>query len=255
MATVVAARRRRTRARIVQATFIIVVLVVWYAASTQGMVNPLILPALPKVGAAFVEIVGKGTFLPDLQITLTELAFGYAIAVVLGSVVGFVVSRRRYMIRAFDPLIAGVAAVPLILFLPLYVMFFGIGVGSKIAIGATIAFFPVAMSTIAGFGNVEPLYLAAARTMGASNAQLFREVLVPAALPVILGGLRMGFILCFLSILGSETIVSYGGLGHKIVELGESMDTARMFGYIAFVVLIAVALNVTVTAIERRGQR
>jgi ABC-type nitrate/sulfonate/bicarbonate transport system permease component len=247
--------RRRLRARVVQTAFVAVTLVLWYVASTQGMVNPLILPALPKVGDAFVTIVAHGDFLPDLRVTLTELVCGYVIAVSLGSVVGFIVSRRRYTIRAFDPLIAGLAAVPLILFLPLYVMFFGIGIGSKIAIGATIAFFPVAMSTIAGFGNVEPLYLTAARAMGASNAQLFRDILLPAALPVILGGLRMGFILCFLSILGSETIISFAGLGHKIVELGESMDTPRMFGYIAFVVIIAVALNVTVTALERRGRR
>jgi ABC-type nitrate/sulfonate/bicarbonate transport system permease component len=247
--------RRRVRARVIQAVFVTVALVLWYVVSTQGMVNPLILPALPKVGDAFVAILARGDFLPDLRVTLIELVCGYAIAATLGSVVGFAVSRRRYAIRAFDPLIAGLAAVPLILFLPLYVMFFGIGIGSKIAIGATIAFFPVAMSTIAGFGNVDPLYLTAARAMGASNAQLFREVLVPAALPVILGGLRMGFILCFLSILGSETIISYAGLGHKIVELGEAMDTPRMFGYIAFVVIIAVALNVTVTAIERRGRR
>ncbi len=199
--------------------------------------------------------MAKGDFLPDLQVTLTELVCGYAIAVALGSLVGFAVSRRRYTVRAFDPLIAGLAAVPLILFLPLYVMFFGIGIGSKIAIGATIAFFPIAMSTIAGFANVEPLFLTAARAMGASNTQLFREVLVPAALPVILSGLRMGFVLCFLSILGSETIISFRGLGHKIVELGESMDTPRMFGYIAFVVLIAVAINATATALERRGRR
>ncbi len=247
--------RRRLRARVIQTGFVTVTLVLWYVVSTHELVNPLILPALPKVGDAFVEIVARGTFLPDLRVTLTELACGYAIAVALGSAVGFAVSRRRYAIRAFDPLIAGLAAVPLILFLPLYVMFFGIGIGSKIAIGATIAFFPVALSTIAGFANVDPLYLTAARAMGASNAQLFREVLVPAALPVILGGLRMGFILCFLSILGSETIISYAGLGHKIVELGETMDTPRMFGYIAFVVMIAVALNVTVTAIERKARR
>ncbi len=250
-----AGRRRRKRARIVQATFLVVVFGLWYVVSTQRLINPLILPSLPKVGDAFVTIVARGVFLPDLQVTLTELFCGYAIAVVLGSLVGFAVSRRRYTVRAFDPLIAGLAAVPLILFLPLYVMFFGIGIGSKIAIGATIAFFPIAMSTIAGFANVEPLFLVAARAMGASNAQLFREILVPAALPVILSGLRMGFVLCFLSILGAETIISYGGLGHKIVELGESMDTPRMFGYIAFVVLIAIAINTTVTALERRGRR
>jgi len=247
--------RRRLRARAIQALFVVAALVFWYVATTQGLVSPLILPALPKVGEEFVSVVVRGAFWPDLQVTLIELVLGYAIAAALGSVIGYAVSRARYAIRAFDPLLAGLAATPVILFFPLFVMFFGIGIGSKIAIGATVGFFPIVLSTIAGFGSADPLYVKAARSMGASDAQMFRLVLLPAAFPVILGGLRMGFIVTFLSILGAETLTSYSGLGHQIVALGEMMDTARMFGYIVFVVLIAVALNMTVTALERRGKR
>ena len=84
---------------------------------------------------------------------------------------------------------------------------------------------------------------------------MFRYVLLPAALPVILTGLRMGFIVALLSILGSETIASLAGLGHRIVHLAEAMDTARMFAYIAFAVAIAAILNVAVTMLEARGRR
>ena len=248
-------RRRRLRTHLIQATFVTAVLVLWYVTSTRGMVNPLIVPALPQVWDEFLVILTRGLFWPDLQVTLAELACGYAIAVTLGCSIGYFVSRARYAIRAFDPMLAGLAATPVILLYPLYVMFFGIGMGSKIAIGGTVGFFPIVLSTIAGFGNIEPLYLKAARSMGASNAQMFRFVLLPAAFPVVLGGLRIGFIITFLSILGAETLTSFSGLGHQIVALGEMMDTAKMYGYIVFVVAIAVALNVTVTAIERRGRR
>jgi len=95
----------------------------------------------------------------------------------------------------------------------------------------------------------------AARSMGASNFQLFRYVLVPAALPVILTGLRMGFTVALLSILGSETIASLAGLGHHIVQLAEAMEMSRMFAYIVFVVVIATLLNVTVSYFEARGRR
>jgi taurine transport system permease protein len=247
--------RRRLRAHLIQAAFVATVLVLWYVTSTRGMVNPLIVPALPQVWTEFVVILTRGLFWSDLRITLVELACGYAIAVGLGCSLGYAVSRARYAIRAFDPLLAGLAATPVILIYPLYVMFFGIGMGSKIAIGGTIGFFPIVLSTIAGFGNVEPLYLKAARSMGASGAQLFRSVLFPAAFPVVLGGLRIGFIVTFLSILGAETLTSFSGLGHQIVALGEMMDTAKMYGYIVFVVVIAATLNVTVTALERRGRR
>ncbi len=155
----------------------------------------------------------------------------------------------------FDPLFSAIYSIPIILFLPLYVLFFGLGMASKIALGVTISFFPIVLSTITGFGNVEKVLVTAAGSMGASNYQMFRYVLFPAALPVILTGLRMGFVVALLSIIGSETIASVGGLGHRIVNLAESMDMARMFAYIMFVVAIAAALNATVSSLEARGRR
>src|SRR5205085_5217076 len=99
---------------------------------------------------------------------------------------------------------------------------------SNIAIGTSISFFPIILNTIAGFGYVDRVFILSARSMGASEFQLFRWVLLPAALPVILSGLRIGFTVALLSILGSETIASLAGLGHRIVQLGEGMDMARM---------------------------
>src|SRR5206468_11583366 len=107
----------------------------------------------------------------------------------------------------------------------------------------------------AGFGNIDKIFIVSARSMGASNYQLFRFVLLPAAFPVILTGLRMGFTVALLAILGSETIASLAGLGHRIVHLAESMDMARMFAYIAFAVAIALFLNTVVSSLESRARR
>jgi ABC-type nitrate/sulfonate/bicarbonate transport system permease component len=154
----------------------------------------------------------------------------------------------------FEPLFASIYAIPIILFLPLFVLFFGLGPASKIAIGATIGFFPITLSTIAGFAGVDRLYVTAARSMGASGFDLFRHVLLPAALPVILTGLRMGFTTALLSIIGSETLASLAGLGHRIVSLAESMEMAPMFAYIVFVIAIAAILNAIVSTLEARGR-
>src|SRR6202008_1429 len=108
----------------------------------------------------------------------------------------------------------------MILVLPLYMLFFGLGPASKIALGATISFFPIVLSTIAGFGNVDRTLVTAAKSMGASDYQLFRYVLVPAALPVILSGLRMGFTIALLAIIGSEVIASLAGPGPHIGPVG-----------------------------------
>jgi ABC-type nitrate/sulfonate/bicarbonate transport system permease component len=241
--------------RLVQAGFLVGLLALWYVATNRWGVNRLLLPNPVAVWQQLIDVLRSGEYLPDLRVTLTELAVAFALAMTSGTIVGYFVSRTRYTIRVFEPLFAGIYSIPIILFLPLYVLFFGLGPSSKIALGTTISFFPIVLSTVAGFGNVDRTLVTAARSMGASDYQLFRYVLLPAALPVILTGLRMGFTVALLSIIGSETIASLAGLGHHIVQLAEGMDMARMFAYIVFVVAIAAALNGAVSFLEARGRR
>jgi len=248
-------KRDRILSRLVQAAFLVALLTLWYFATAKWGVSHLLLPNPVKVYDELKDVLGSGEFVPDLQITLTELAVAFAISAASGITLGYLLSRSQFLIRVFEPLLAGIYSIPIILFLPLYVLFFGLGPASKIALGTTISFFPIVLNTIAGFGYVDRIYVVAARSMGASDFQLFRWVLLPAALPVILTGLRMGFIVALLSILGSETIASLAGLGHRIVHLAEAMETARMFAYIAFAVVIAASLNVIVTMLEAKGRR
>ena len=248
-------REKPLASRAVQATFLIVLIVLWYLATTRWRVSPLLLPNPLAVLRDFWDIIKTGEFIGDLRVTLTELAAAFAISATSGIVVGYVISRTQYRIRVFEPLFSAIYAAPIILFLPLYILFFGLGPASKIALGATISFFPIALNTIAGFGYVDKVLVTAARSMGASDYQLFRYVLLPAALPIILTGMRMGFTIALLSIIGSETIASLAGLGHRIVHLAEGMEMARMFAYIVFVVAIAAILNMLVSALEARGKR
>jgi ABC-type nitrate/sulfonate/bicarbonate transport system permease component len=141
--------------RAVQIGFLLGILALWYLATNRWGVNRLLLPNPIAVWQQLVDVLKSGEYLPDLRITLTELVAAFALSMSCGTIVGFFVSRTRYTIRVFDPLFAGIYSIPIILFLPLYVLFFGLGPASKIALGATISFFPIAMSTIAGFGNVD----------------------------------------------------------------------------------------------------
>jgi ABC-type nitrate/sulfonate/bicarbonate transport system permease component len=252
-------RRERSNewigSRLVQLGFLIGLIVLWHLATTSWGVSGIL---LPKPLAVLNELVGElkaGRFISDLRVTLVELLIAFTTAAVAGTLSGYLLSRSQYLIRIFDPLFSGIYAIPAILFFPLYVLFFGLGPASKIAMGITISFFPIVLNTMAGFGNVDQTFILAARSMGCSQYQLFRWVLIPAAAPVIVSGLRMGFILAFLSILGSETIASVSGLGHRIVMLAEGMDTARMYAYIAFAVAIAAVLNAIVSFLEVRARR
>ena len=248
-------REKPLASRAVQVTFLIVLIALWYLATTRWKVSPLLLPNPVRVLADFWEILKTGEFIGDLRVTLGELAAAFAISATSGVIVGYVISRSQYRIRVFEPLFSAIYSVPIILFLPLYVLFFGLGPASKIALGATISFFPIALNTIAGFGYVDKVLVTAARSMGASDYQLFRYVLLPAAFPIILTGMRMGFTVALLSIIGSETIASLAGLGHRIVHLAEGMEMTQMFAYIVFVVMIAVILNTLVSTLEARGKR
>jgi ABC-type nitrate/sulfonate/bicarbonate transport system permease component len=248
-------RTQRLASRAVQIGFLLAVLALWYAATSFWGVNHLLLPNPVTVFHQLVDVLKSGQFLPDLRVTATEFVAAFLLAMASGTLVGFFVSRSPYSIRVFEPLFAGINSIPIILLLPLYVLFFGLGPASKIAIGATISFFPIVLSTVAGFGNVDRMLVTAARSMGASDYQLFRYVLVPAALPVILSGLRIGFTVALLSILGSETIASLAGLGHQIVQLAENMEMAQMFAYVVFVLAITALLNVLLSRLEARGRR
>jgi ABC-type nitrate/sulfonate/bicarbonate transport system permease component len=240
----------RLASRGVQAAFLFGLLFLWFLATNVWRVSSILLPNPFDVWRQLIEVIRTGEFVRDLRVTLGEFSAAFVIAMVLGVTIGYVISRSRYLIQVFEPLFAAIYAIPIILFLPLYVMVWGLGPPSKIALGATISFFPIVLNTVVGFGNVDRTLIAAAKSMGANNVQMFCHVLLPGALPVVLAGLRMGFTVALLSVIGSETIASLAGLGHRIVNLAENMEMARMFAYIVFVIAIVAALNAAISTIE-----
>jgi len=245
----------RIAQRFVQLGVLVAILVAWYWATLPGHVNQLLLPAPLPVFRNFWILFTTSSIWPDLFVTVREWITAFLIASISGCTLGYVISRSAYAVRVFDPLLAGLYSIPAILLFPLYLLFFGLGPGSKIAIGTTIAFFPIVLNTIAGLAYVDKAYITAAKSMGANDFQMFWNVMMPAAFPVVLTGLRLGCIVAFLSILGGETISSLAGLGHRIVSLAENMESAQMFGNILFAVAMAFIINGVVSFAEARGRR
>ena len=233
----------RTAARLAQVGVVCALLILWQLAATVWGVSRLLLPPPLPVLRAFYRLLVSGAFLSDLELTLFELAAAFLLAAVAGGVIGYLVSRSSYTIEVFNPLFTSLYAIPSILLFPLYVMYFGLGAESKIAMGASVAFFPIVLNTVAGLDYVDRAYVKAARSMGASGRQMFCFVMVPAAFPVLLTGLRLGFILAFLAILGAETIASVAGLGHRVVSVAEALNTTQMFAYILLFTLMAAAVS------------
>jgi ABC-type nitrate/sulfonate/bicarbonate transport system permease component len=242
-------------ARGVQLAFIAVFIASWYLVGRSGAVSPLLVPRIEAVSDAFVRLVQMDQFWSAVRVTLSTIAQAYLIAMVLGVLAGYFVTRSRFLIQLIEPMISGLFAIPITLLFPLFILLFGIGPASKVAYGAAYGFFPIALNTIAGFSGVENRYLDAARSMGVSGFGAFRHVLLPAAFPVILTGLRIGFFICFASVLGGETISSLAGVGRKIALAAELMEPARMYGWIVVVIAAALFLNALVSTIETRMRR
>jgi len=172
------------QARAIQVAFVIVVIALWYYVGHSGLVSPIFLPKLPNVLDKFVGIVQSSTFYENLGITLFELLVAVAIASTCGLTIGYLVGRSRYAVVVFEPLLASVFAVPLVVFLPLFILFFGIGIESKIAFGAAYAFFPIALNTIGGISQVDPRFVTVARSMGASERPTRYPIVRPQVLAI-----------------------------------------------------------------------
>jgi ABC-type nitrate/sulfonate/bicarbonate transport system permease component len=239
----------------IQVAVVAVLLGSWYFATHSAQRLSLLLPPPERVWAALSVLASSGQLWAAAKITVATIAQAYALAALAGIAAGFLVARSSYLIRLFEPMLSGLFAIPLTMFFPLFILFFGTGPASKIAYGATYAFFPIALNTIAGFASVDRLYLRAMRSMGANDAQLLRHIYLPAAMPVTLTGLRIGFFICIASVLGGEILASIVGVGRSISLAAELMDTAKMYGWIAAVVLFTLVLNLLVYAAESRLAR
>src|SRR5262245_64777503 len=141
-------RQSRLLSRLVQIVFLIVLLALWILATTKWGVSHLLLPNPVKVYDELKDVLASGEFIPDLRITLTELAVAFVLSSLSGITLGYLLSRSQFLIRVFEPLLAGVYSIPIILFLPLYVLFFGFGLASKIALGTAISYFLILFYTI-----------------------------------------------------------------------------------------------------------
>jgi ABC-type nitrate/sulfonate/bicarbonate transport system permease component len=227
----------------------------WWLITHSAQRMPLLLPPPELVWREMQRLWSSGQLWASAQVTLLTIVQAYAIAVTAGIIIGFLVTRSKALVRIFEPVLTGMFAIPLTLFFPLFVVFFGLGPESKVAYGATYSFFPIVLNTIAGFSSVDELYLRAVRAMGAGSLAQFRHVYLPAALPVTLTGLRIGFFICIASVLGGETLAAAAGIGKSIALSAELMDTARLDAWIAFVVIVSVMLNLMALAAETRSER
>ena len=225
-------------------------LVLWEAIPRLGILPELFVPPLTKTLA--VLWLDRGIYAAALLVTLYEVAVAMLIAcgvgILTGAIVGGVASIRNLMLPVFSSLYA----IPIVILYPIFTAWFGIGSESKIAFAGVYGFFPVMLSTAAGIRTIDEQYLLAARSMGASLPQLIMRVIIPASIPTVLSGLRLGGALTIIGVVVSEMLTSASGIGYLVTMNRTILDSPRVFAAIIVVLILSVAFDILVRAIERR---
>jgi NitT/TauT family transport system permease protein len=188
-----------------------------------------------------------------LAVSFYELIVAFAMAVFFGALIGLAIGLSRFGTRTTLPLVLLIYAIPQVTVLPLFVLYFGIGAGSKIAFGFTHGIFPVILNTIAGVRSVDEAHLNAARAMGATRFQTIRRVVFPQMTPSLFAGLRLAMSGTLLGVLLAELYVSTAGIGYYSRLFSDSFDPPATFSLVTVLALMAVVLNELVRRAERRA--
>ncbi|MEZ2331497.1 ABC transporter permease subunit [Mesorhizobium sp. RCC_202] len=248
-------KRAAISARLVSAITILVLLAAWAISAQLKLVSPVFLPSPAAVWAKFVVVARNGfvdaTLLEHITASLWRVFAALVAAILIGVPVGLAIGVSRIGRGVFDPLLEFLRPIPPLAYLPLIVIWFGIGEPSKILVIAIAMLAPVALSTAAGVRGVSRERINAARSLGATRAQVVRHVILPSALPSILTGLRIALGAGWSTLVAAELVAATRGLGFMIQSAAQFLVTDVVVMGILVIATIAFALEFVIRRIER----
>ncbi len=226
----------------------------WELSGRNRWIDPDLLPPLSKVLGVMAKLVVDKAFIEDMTVTALECIVAAAIVTPLGLLVGFALGESRRLERIFNPPLQLLMTVPKSIFLPVFILMFGIGFGQKVIFAVALAFFIVVPTGMAAVQSVPPGLVLAARAFGASRAQIYSRIYLPAMAPVVIGGVRLGIILAILGVIFAEMYASSVGVGKSILTWGEGFQMDYLFAAVLLVVGFTVALNEIMQVLENRAR-
>src|SRR6267142_1188597 len=225
-------------------------LVFWELFPRTGLIPELFLPSLSKTLAVLIKDWRE--YASELAVTLYEVALAMAIACGAGILAGALVGGIALLRSLLLPVFSSMYAVPIVILYPIFTAWFGIGSESKIIFAGVYGFFPVMLSTAAGIRTIDAQLLLAARSMGASLPQQITRVIIPASIPTVLAGLRLGGALAIIGVVVSEMLTSAAGIGYLVSKYRTVLDSPRVFAAILMILVLSVLFDALARWIERR---
>jgi NitT/TauT family transport system permease protein len=230
----------------------VIFVIAWKAIVVVGGFPTFILPAPELVAQRFITAWSDGTMEPHFVATLEEIVVGFLVGATLAVIVGYLLARSPLAERLLSPYLVAAQATPILVLAPLLALWLGTGLLPKVVICALIVFFPVAVATMVGIRSVDKRLLELGRSLRATRWQVFRHLEFPAALPQILGGMRVGVTLAVIGAIVGEWAGADKGLGILInLARGALFDSPLMFATLLTIALIAIVLYLIVVLVER----
>jgi ABC-type nitrate/sulfonate/bicarbonate transport system permease component len=246
---------RRHEHALIGTVSVLAFLVMWEAVVQFGLVNPLFTSSPSRIAAAGYELFVSGTIYGDLAASGIEFFAGYGLAILIGVPLGVLMGWYGRVDAALDPFVSALYATPRIALLPLVLIWFGIGLMSKVAIVFLGAVFPILVNTITGMRTVDADLVKVARSFGSSDSQLFLKVALPSSVPLLLAGLRLGLGHGLIGIVVGEMFGATQGLGYLISVAGARFQTDKVMVGIIIIAAAGLAMTQVLRTIERRFER
>jgi NitT/TauT family transport system permease protein len=229
-------------------------LVLWEAAARFELINPVVVSNPSRIAAAFAAQLQSGELLADLEVTMIEFAVGYGLSLVVGIGIGIAMGLSRLTEYAIDPFVWFLYSSPLIAFYPLIIVWLGFGFATVVAITFLLSFVSVVVNTVAGVQGVDPQLVRAVRAFGGGQLDVIRKVILPAAVPLIIAGMRIGLGRALHGVVLGEMFSSNAGLGYRITFYGAHLRTADVFVPLVILVAIGLLINQLGSVVEARLQ-
>ena len=242
--------RDTLRVRLLQIVSVVALLAIWEGVARLGWVDPLFVPAPSAVVGAFGRI-GRSA-LAGLGDTLLKTAVAYVLSVVLGVALGVAIGSVRALREVLSPFVIAVYGMPKILVLPWIVLILGFGTAPAIVYGTIHGLFPILVLVMGGVRDVDRTLVTVARAFGASTWQLYWKVLLPAIVPTVLAGMRLGIVFCLLGVLIVEMFAGVRGMGYVMGSLANGFQAPELFAATALVSAASIAIVLGLDALNER---
>lgn len=233
-----------------QGASLAVLVLAWELAVRGGWVDPLFVPAPSAVARALRTVTPDAVGL--LAETLGKTLIAYVLAVALGVGAGLLIGGVRYLYDVLNPFLVVLYALPKILILPWILLAFGLGATPAVVYGVLQGFFPICLLVAGGVRDIDRTPLLVARSMGATSWQLYSKVVLPAVLPAVLAGMRLGIVFCLLGVLVVEMFGGIRGMGFLLVSLANAFRAPELFAATALVSLLSVGVVLGLERLNRR---